>query len=859
MTENAAVQRRPAVPMPPPSLMKKYPWIFKNVDFLPGAEKAAEKAVNMPGAEKTAEKAVEETIEKPAEKAIDKPAEKVVEKMTDIVIDTPIYKAKVSAAKRSAHTQSLSFLEKNEYMRRAILGLPVSKSPAVETPVSKTPVLKTPDVVTVINPPALKFVISQPESGKRIVAGSRDTNRVLNHVESLMFRFFTVTAPKNGLMERKGQIEMANAILDAIGNKNHLLTEAGVGIGKSFGYLVPVLLYHKETKEPVVIATSTIALQEQLASDAARLMPMLGMKEKVYIAKGQGNYLCSDKVHKMAMEGKEQKDAEEIAGILSELRKGHTDRKDLEMEVSEKLWKKVCIENYSRKTCPECVYANRCTYHKMREHLPIAGITICNQSLLTAHLSQIDKGWISMLNPNTGIIVVDEAHNLENNVRLSETSTFSQKDIMKLVKNANAALGDRDYGVFDDDDLEAVEKAVSDLFTNIMEQVDEQIRDRGSESCRKGALRLRDTERFFFRDTNGAYGLIRALSEAISHIAHMYWDEESSHGRTSRGNSIGELLKLGNALKSLTANFGEYVFWIEIERRMYKFCFCPKDMASAIRSLFFDRKNITIMTSATMTGTSEGSVSDKYAYFMRSNGYPMERKGRFDPPPGRLHEPINSPFNYDAHAMIYHADDLPHPTKQHEAFIKAGTKRLKEILDISEGRALVLFTSKEDMQGVYDELISQGAGYRVLMQRPGASQSEILQQFRDDEHAVLLGTGVYWEGISIEGRTLSNVVIFRLPFSVPDPISESRERECINPLMEVKVPEMVIKLKQGVGRLIRNETDRGIISILDSRLADTSAAPYKNTVWNALPIRNRTNSLDEIREFYRTSVACEMQ
>ena len=859
MTENAAVQRRSAVPMPPPSLMKKYPWIFKNVDFLPGAEKAAEKAVNMPGAEKTAEKAVEETIEKPAEKAIDKPAEKVVEKMTDIVIDTPIYKAKVSAAKRSAHTQGLSFLEKNEYMRRAILGLPVSKTPVLKTPVLKPPVLKTPDVVTVINPPALKFVISQPESGKRIVAGSRDTNRVLNHVESLMFRFFTVTAPKNGLMERKGQIEMANAILDAIGNKNHLLTEAGVGIGKSFGYLVPVLLYHKETKEPVVIATSTIALQEQLASDAARLMPMLGMKEKVYIAKGQGNYLCSDKVHKLAMEGKEQKDAEEIAGILSELRKGHTDRKDLEMEVSEKLWKKVCIENYSRKTCPECVYANRCTYHKMREHLPIAGITICNQSLLTAHLSQMDKGWNPLLNPNTGIIVVDEAHNLENNVRLSETSTFSQKDIMKLVKNANAALGDRDYGVFDDDDLEAVEKAVSDLFTNIMEQVDEQIRDRGSESCRKGALRLRDTERFFFRDTNGAYGLIRALSEAISHIAHMYWDEESSHGRTPRGTSIGELLKLGNALKSLTANFGEYVFWIEIERRMYKFCFCPKDMASAIRSLFFDRKNITIMTSATMTGTSEGSVSDKYAYFMRSNGYPMERKGRFDPPPGRLHEPINSPFNYDAHAMIYHADDLPHPTKQHEAFIKAGTKRLKEILDISEGRALVLFTSKEDMQGVYDELISQGAGYRVLMQRPGASQSEILQQFRDDEHAVLLGTGVYWEGISIEGRTLSNVVIFRLPFSVPDPISESRERECINPLMEVKVPEMVIKLKQGVGRLIRNETDRGIISILDSRLADTSAAPYKNTVWNALPIRNRTNSLDEIREFYRTSVACEMQ
>lgn len=224
---------------------------------------------------------------------------------------------------------------------------------------------------------------------------------------------------------------------------------------------------------------------------------------------------------------------------------------------------------------------------------------------------------------------------------------------------------------------------------------------------------------------------------------------------------------------------------------------------------------------------------------------------------GKLTESIPSPFPYDQHAMIYHADDLPHPTKEHEKFIKEGTKRLKEILDISEGRALVLFTSKTDMRDVAAELRKQKTPYRVLVQREGASQADVIRHFKEDEHAVLLGTGSFWEGISIEGRTLSNVVIFRLPFPVPDPVSMSRERDVIDPLMEVRVPDMIIKLKQGVGRLIRNETDKGIISILDSRLSEESTAPYKNQVWNALPIKNRTESLEVIRDFYRNTLIGE--
>ena len=146
----------------------------------------------------------------------------------------------------------------------------------------------------------------------------------------------------------------------------------------------------------------------------------------------------------------------------------------------------------------------------------------------------------------------------------------------------------------------------------------------------------------------------------------------------------------------------------------------------------------------------------------------------------------------------------PIPPQEHEAFIEQGVQRLLEVLEISGGKALVLFTAKTDMEEVYTILSKLNLPYKVLMQQPGSSQDKILNEFREDTNSVLLGTGAYWEGISIEGKSLSNVVIFRLPFPVPDPIIEYKASIAKDALMDVRVPEMIIKLKQGIGRLIRN-------------------------------------------------------
>ncbi len=151
------------------------------------------------------------------------------------------------------------------------------------------------------------------------------------------------------------------------------------------------------------------------------------------------------------------------------------------------------------------------------------------------------------------------------------------------------------------------------------------------------------------------------------------------------------------------------------------------------------------MTSATMTNASNGEFVDQYSYFIGNTGFPTDERGC-------LSEPKPSPYPYDEHSMIYYCDDLPHPTQEHEAFIEQGVQRLLEVLEISGGKALVLFTAKTDMEEVYTILSKLNLPYKVLMQQPGSSQDKILNEFREDTNSVLLGTGAYWEGISIEGK-----------------------------------------------------------------------------------------------------------
>ena len=641
--------------------------------------------------------------------------------------------------------------------------------------------------------------------------------------------FFWDVAPEHGFEMREGQQDMSFEIVDALIHDQHFAVEAGVGIGKSFGYLVPVLLYNKKMKKPVIVATSTIALQEQLWDDVHDVMPLLNTDPEVILAKGQTHYLC----HKRANEYLSMDGAVIPKELADGIEEGFQERKQFPPFLPQNIWDKVNIQRFSMRNCGPC--EKKCLYYAIRSQLRYTdGIVLCNQDFLTAHLRQIRRGQDGLINRDADLIVVDEAHNLDDKVRSATTERINQGKILGLIKSATNEVKPSDRQNVYAEANEA-QRAIRTFFDCLKAQVQQQINNAQQD--------MRYADRFFFDDSADSIDLLRSMVDATKNAAlsiQIYASFEY-HGRSTAASD--DLDELTENLTEMIEELDDYLLWIERKGSQAELVYCPKNTREITKRLYFSGKARTILTSATLTNTTEGSLEDQYAYFISNTGFPTDEHGC-------LSEPKPSPYPYDEHSMIYYCDDLPHPTKEHEAFIEQGVQRLLEVLDISGGKALVLFTAKSDMEDVYSILSQKELPYKVLMQQSGSSQDQVLKEFRENTNSVLLGTGAYWEGISIEGKSLSNVVIFRLPFPVPDPIINYKASIADDALMDVNVPEMVIKLKQGIGRLIRNFTDTGIVCIIDRRLRDEPAERYHDIAWSSLPIKNRTKSLDELRRFY---------
>ena len=641
--------------------------------------------------------------------------------------------------------------------------------------------------------------------------------------------FFWDVAPEHGFEMREGQQDMSFEIVDALIHDQHFAVEAGVGIGKSFGYLVPVLLYNKKMKKPVIVATSTIALQEQLWDDVHDVMPLLNTDPEVILAKGQTHYLC----HKRANEYLSMDGAVIPKELADGIEEGFQERKQFPPFLPQNIWDKVNIQRFSMRNCGPC--EKKCLYYAIRSQLRYTdGIVLCNQDFLTAHLRQIRRGQDGLINRDADLIVVDEAHNLDDKVRSATTERINQGKILGLIKSATNEVKPSDRQNVYAEANEA-QRAIRTFFDCLKAQVQQQINNAQQD--------MRYADRFFFDDSAESIDLLRSMVDATKNAAlsiQIYASFEY-HGRSTAASD--DLDELTENLTEMIEELDDYLLWIERKGSQAELVYCPKNTREITKRLYFSGKARTILTSATLTNTTEGNLEDQYAYFISNTGFPTDEHGC-------LSEPKPSPYPYDEHSMIYYCDDLPHPTKEHEAFIEQGVQRLLEVLDISGGKALVLFTAKSDMEDVYSILSQKELPYKVLMQQSGSSQDQVLKEFRENTNSVLLGTGAYWEGISIEGKSLSNVVIFRLPFPVPDPIINYKASIADDALMDVNVPEMVIKLKQGIGRLIRNFTDTGIVCIIDRRLRDEPAERYHDIAWSSLPIKNRTKSLDELRRFY---------
>lgn len=298
-----------------------------------------------------------------------------------------------------------------------------------------------------------------------------------------------------------------------------------------------------------------------------------------------------------------------------------------------------------------------------------------------------------------------------------------------------------------------------------------------------------------------------------------------------------EILNFAERIRNVSEND---VIWLE-NGKYIKICVCKKDIRNDISQLLF-RNGSVILTSATISDRQDGTPEKRCEYYLKSVGFPVY---------GKVAEPKKTPFDYEKNTMLYISATMPFPKHdKKEEYQESSIPEIVKLLEVTDGKTLILFTSKADMEYVYKKLSNMHLPYKIYVQANNSSQSYVLEKFRNDVNSVILGTGTYWEGINIDGESLSQVMIYKLSFPVPEPIISYKMSAAKNPVDDVAVPEMIIKLRQGVGRLIRSKSDKGIVSILDPRLSGKSKSSYKKRIFDSLPMKNRTENIEEIQNFW---------
>lgn len=647
-----------------------------------------------------------------------------------------------------------------------------------------------------------------------------------DELQQLVWNFFMNKIPKLGFEQREGQEDMALDICNAIADREHTIVEAGVGIGKSYAYIVPLLYYNKLFNKPVLIATSTIALQEQLIKDVKKICSYINHKPEIVLAKGMTHFACKSRADKYFKEINSKDFNDNLEILCNYINNGVVDRKNIKLDVDNNVWDNVNVKATDHNRCE---HYNSCSFMSLRrDMLNTNGIILCNQDLLTVHFQKLKKGQKGLLNDKIDLIVIDEAHNLEEKVRASLIESYNKYKIKSILGEIIETIKISTIRRECYESFNYIIHNLNIIFNKLNNQVNKQIN-----SSPKGE----EMEKFFINidEIREELLLLNSKIDLINDKVQFYGDDNLCE------EVFEELENLRDFIKSLISIESRDLFWLENFNDIHIFA-CPKNISKEINSLYFDKLKTTILTSATIADKSQGSEEERYEYFIKSTGFPTST--------GFLSTPKPSPFPYNYNAMIYYTENMPHPVESRERFIKLGAEKIVKLLNITKGKALILFTSKSDLKEVYEILKHKNLEYRILKQQHMSSQDDILEEFKKDENSVLLATGTFWEGIDVPGKSLSNLIIFKLPFPVPDPIIEYKRNLSENFLMEVSVPLMIVKLRQGVGRLIRKHEDKGIVAILDSRIGELSNSPYKNIVFDSLPIKNRTNDIRKIENFW---------
>ncbi|HMP89561.1 MAG TPA: helicase C-terminal domain-containing protein [Kiritimatiellia bacterium] len=607
-----------------------------------------------------------------------------------------------------------------------------------------------------------------------------------------------------GYEARPQQTEMADTVARAIEDGSHLAIEAGTGVGKSLAYLVPAIKAALDQNIQIVISTYTISLQEQLINkDIPLLQKLVGRPFKAVMAKGRSNYLClrrlarSKRMERDLFRPEDATEIERIEAWADSTTDGSL--QDMAFQPSPDVWSAVQVEagNCMWQKCPE--YAS-CFFMHARREIRNAHVVVVNHSLFFADLAL--KGQGASLLPDYRIAILDEAHQLEQvasqhlGIRMSEASVEYWLRRLYSADNSRGLLHALRKGV--------AAQQVMDIrveLSRLMVELDGWAGFKTGESSTRVVSEPLGISTTLPQRIDGLLAELRTIHDEQENL-----DVRGElNAARRRGAEIRIMLDL-----FLNQSLEDQVYWLEREgarRKRTVMYSAPIEVGPHLKQLLFTNERTIIMTSATL------AVNGSLEYFTRRVGADDARTAA-----------VGSPFDYEKQMTIHIPKGMPDPGSG-DAYIDACAQATHHYIDHSRARAFVLCTNSRFMRELHGRMIGRlvDSGYAVFSQHDGLPRHRMVEQFKNEPAGVLFGLDSFWMGVDVRGEALSNVIITRLPFAVPDdPVVKARmDRIAANggdPFKEYSIPEAILKFRQGVGRLIRSATDSGIIVVLDPRI-----------------------------------------